>query len=254
MKSSSYKVLLPVACFLAISFNALGSNKISAIEIINNPRQSLKVKISSLSPTRIGFGGYSISEVIGDENKYKIIADSSGQNVFITPKAEAGTIIPLTIITSNNMVQDLLLEVMGDEPMPQSILITVPKKIEGEKEGEIVRDTRSKVDKAQSALMLKAMINDENRGGKYYVTATPRRLANTPLPSLKILQYKTYRFGDLTGASLLVTNSAKEMVYLTEEMISSLFKNVELVALNDGLLAKGADTKAFVVTKKGSLR
>jgi hypothetical protein len=234
---------------LATSSNALGSNKIFAIELTNNPKESLRVKISSLSPTRISFGGYSISEVVGDENKYKIIADGSGQNIFITPKAEAGTIIPVTIITSNNMVQDLLLEVMGDEPMPQSILITTPKKIEG----EVARDTRSKIDRAQSTLMLKAMINDENRDGKYYITAIPRRLANPPLPSLKILQYKTYRFGDLTGASLLVSNSGKDMVYLTEEMISSLFKKVELVTLNDGLLPKGSETKAFVVTRKGNL-
>jgi hypothetical protein len=249
MKSSFCNILLLLACFLAISSNALGSNKIFAIELTNNPKESLRVKISSLSPTRISFGGYSISEVVGDENKYKIIADGSGQNIFITPKTEAGVVIPVTIVTSNNMTQDLLLEVMGDEPMPQSILITVPKKVEG----EIVRDTRSKIDKDQSTLMLRAMINDENRGGKYYVTAMPRRLPNIGLPSLKILQYKTYRFGDLTGASLRITNSDKEMVYLTEEMIGSLFNNVELVTLKDGLLARGSETKAFVVTRKGNL-
>ncbi|MES2214833.1 MAG: type-F conjugative transfer system secretin TraK [Pseudomonadota bacterium] len=265
MKSSSYKIqyfvsvshlftaaLLLIVCLVATSGNSFAANKIAAIELTNNPKESLKVKISQLSPTRIGFGGYPIAEVIGDENKYKIISDSSGQNVFITPKAEVGTIIPVTIITSNNMAQDLLLEVMGDELMPQSILITIPKK----KQNDSPYGRNSsvyKASKAESALMLKAMINDENRGEKYYVTASARKLFSPSLPHLKILQYKTYRFGDLTGANLVITNNSKEVVYLTEEIISTLFRGVELVTLNDGLLSKGTSTKAFVITRRGSL-
>lgn len=243
-------MLLLSFCGVVIPSNSFASNMVAAIELENNPKESLKVKISSLSPTRIGFGGYSVSEVIGDENKYKIIADSSGQNVFITPKAEVGAIIPITIITSNNFVQDLLLEVMNGESMPKSILITVPKR----KLYHAEKYSNRVIDKAVAALMLRAMIDDSNRDGKYYVTTSTRKLQNPSLPSVKILQDKTYHFGDLTGASLVITNNGKKLISITEEMISQMFKNVSLATISDSFLSKGESAKAFVVTRKEALQ
>ena len=242
--------LLISFCVFALPNDSFASSLVHAIELANNPKESLKVKISSLSPTRIGFGGYSIAEVIGDEKKYKIIADSAGQNVFITPKAEVGTIIPITIITSNNFVQDLLLEVMSNEPMPQSILITIHSNMQDKK----AKLHNSTIDKEAASLMLKAMINDSNRDGKYYVTTSSRKLSSPSLASLKILQDKTYHFGDLIGVSLVITNKGKEPVHITEEMLSKMFKGTSLVTISDNFLSKGASTKAFVITKKGDLQ
>ncbi len=222
---------------------SLAANSMSAVELKHDPKSSIKVKISALAPTRITFGRYSIAEVIGDENKYKIIADSSGLNVFISPKSEVGTIIPVTIITSNNLVQDLILEVSGGKLLPHSILIN-PIKSSLKQDG---------ITKGDATAMLKAMMSEENKGGKYYVSTGERKLSIPSLPGLRIVQDKTYRYGDLTGVRLTLTNRKKDVVYLTEEMIGGIFKNLELVSVDEVVLTKNHSTKAFIITREEGL-
>lgn len=222
---------------------SLAANSTSAVELKHDPKASLKVTISSLAPTRIAFGRYSIAEVIGDENKYKIIADSAGLNVFISPKSEVGSIIPVTIITSNNLVQDLILEVSGGKLLTHSIMIN-PSKM------ELNLDSHTKAD---ATSMLKAMISEENKGGKYYISAGNRKLSIASLPGLRIVQDQTFRFGDLTGVRLVITNTKKDVVHLTEEMIGGIFKNIELVSVEKDVLTKNHSTKVFIITREEGL-
>ena len=225
---------------------------IPAMEFIRSPKLTIKAKIGRIAPTRISFGKYPIAEVIGDESKYKIIGDKGGFNIFITPNVPAGEIIPLHLITTNNQVQSLLLEVGASKTLPQSILITEPKSNTSNLSGaQNSRDSHA-TSSSDAALMLKAMMTGDNAHGKYYVTFLDKKISIPSLKKLSIVQDKTWRFKDLTGASLKVTNESKKQVILQEEDFSQIFKNTLLSGIESNLLPKNTATRAFIVTREAS--
>src|ERR1700677_619864 len=148
----------------------------AALEFTHSPRSAIRAKISETAPTRINFGGYQITEVIGDENKYKIITDSNGLNVFITPKVVGGSIIPMTLIAGSNKVQDLLLEVSNEEKLPRSVIIA----------SDSSKGGRNLPDESETELLLKAMLDDENPHDKYYITQPKQKYVLPHLPKLLI--------------------------------------------------------------------
>ena len=85
------------------------------------PHHRIKTHIGTKSQNRINFGNYGIREIIGDDNLYQLIHDSNGHNIFILPKAPAGAIIDITLVSNSNKIQDLSLEVMDD--FGQTIII-----------------------------------------------------------------------------------------------------------------------------------
>ena len=212
----------------------------SVLEFMHNSKSAIRAKISETAPTRINFGGYQITEVIGDENKYKIITDSNGLNVFITPKVASGSVIPITLIAGSNKVQDLLLEVSAQEQLPRSIVIASDSSHKGE----------NLSDKSEVELLLRAMLDCDHTQDKYYITTVKRKLTIPSLPKLSIVQDKTWRFKKLTGASLVITNKDKVTARLQGKHIKSLFEGAKLTVIENNLLVKGASTKAFIVTEE----
>lgn len=219
--------------------STIASGVSSVLEITHNPKTVIKTTISETAPTRINFGGYQITEVIGDENKYKIITDGNGLNVFITPKVASGSVIPMTLIAGSNKVQDLLLIVSEEEKLPRSLIIASCLSKRGE----------ASVGKSETELMLQAMIDDENPKDKYYATLLKRKLVLPSLPKLSIIQDKSWRFKGLTGASLIITNKGKVAANLQGKHISNLFKGTRLTVINNNLLGAGMSARAFVITE-----
>ncbi|MCZ6925117.1 MAG: hypothetical protein O7D30_07255 [Rickettsia endosymbiont of Ixodes persulcatus] len=60
---------------------------------------------------RIWFSGKHIIEVIGDSTKYKILQDTVGMNLFVTPIAAIGEDIEMTVIEAGGRTLDLSLRV-----------------------------------------------------------------------------------------------------------------------------------------------
>ena len=226
-------------CFISPASTAAG------LDFIHNPKASIRAKISETAPTRINFGGYQITEVIGDENKYKIITDSAGLNVFITPKVASGSIIPLTLIAGSGKIQDLLLEVSEEEKLPRSLIISDLRKINALSNCDSVTEPKD-----EAKQMLDAMIEDENPQDKYYVAQLKRKLTLPSLPMLFIIQDKSWRFKNLTGARLVITNKGKVAINLQEKHISSIFKGAKFVTIETKLLNEGASTKSWIVTEE----
>lgn len=209
----------------------------SVLEFTHNSKTAIRAKISETAPTRINFGGYQITEVIGDENKYKIITDGNGFNVFITPKIASGSVIPLTLIAASNKVQDLLLEVSDKEKLPRSLIITP----DASKKDKVLPQ------RSETELMLRAMLEDDNPNDKYYITSVKKKMILSSLPQLTVTRDKTWRFKNLTGVRLIITNLGRRATNLHIEHIAKLFKGTGLTVIDDNLLRKGASTKAFII-------
>ncbi len=88
-----------------------------------NPHHRIKSYIGIKSQNRINFGNYGIKEIIGDETLYQLIHDSSGNNIFIIPKAHIGEVIDITIVSNSHKVQDLSLQILDD--FGQTIVISL---------------------------------------------------------------------------------------------------------------------------------
>ncbi len=236
MKHILFKALVAsIAFFCAVTTFASGP-----LEFTHNSKTAIRAKISETAPTRINFGGYSITEVIGDENKYKIITDGNGFNVFITPKVVSGSIIPITLISGSNKVQDLLLEVSSKEKLPRPLIIAS------------CASTKDKLlpEKSETELMLKAILGDDNPNDKYYVISTKRKIVLPSSLKLTVTHDKTWRFKNLTGVRLTITNRGFATTKLRGRDIASLFKGTKLTVLDSNLLRQGDSTKAFIITEE----
>lgn len=186
----------------------------------------LKAKISGNSANRLQFGIMPIVQIVGDENKYKVVTDSRGTNIFIIAKVPNGEIIELSLINGAGLATDLELEVADIKG--QVIIINNSAVIRGDDQ-----------EQQEITAMLTSMINDCR--DKYYVTVIKRQVTKLENKGLKIEQDRIYRFGNLTGARLNVTNLAKRQ---SRELIAaefnSLFDGVVLTAMQQNtLLAKG---------------
>jgi len=93
---------------------------------------------------------------------------------------------------------------------------------------------------------MRAMI--EGVQGKYYVVEAERTLRKTKQQLLK--QIRWYRYGDLSGAVLLVKNLSSKPLILLESDFSNIFTNTIAINLGSSELATGASTKAFIITKE----
>ena len=67
---------------LMISMILTGSLALAAQDFEYIPGNKIKAQISTNNLNRIEFGKIGIAQIIGDESKYKIIADSKAQNIF----------------------------------------------------------------------------------------------------------------------------------------------------------------------------
>lgn len=241
-----------------------GSKALAAQDFEYIPGNKIRAVISSSNLNRIEFGKIGIAEIIGDESKYKIITDSKAQNIFLLPKIPANQTLELAVVNFSGNVADLLLSVTDVEGQvirismdsfykfyknsfnrPNSIsasnritanlLSNIHKNLSGLSALSIntiysgnsfysSNDPYSPIttDQQEIAKVMLSMIKDKE--GKYYVTRVKRKIDRLLSIGLTVEQDRIYRFGQLIGARLKVTNNKSDKtLYLKDSDFSGLF-------------------------------
>lgn len=199
------------------------------------PGIKLRAKISLDKANRIQFGSNPIFQIIGDDSRYNIITDESRINLFLTSKVGLGETIELSLINVKGEVADLVLQ---------------PVKIEG----QIINIDNNhyvvnKQEDKEIAQMLKNMIT--NNKSKYYIQEIKRFINKLTLKDLNIMQDRIYRYENLTGARLVVTNiNKKDKVKLLESEFSDLFEGSIATSLNKKMLLPKERAYVWLIAKE----
>lgn len=205
----------------------IGNKALAVQDFEYIPGNKIKATISNSNLNRIEFGKIGIAEVIGDETKYKIITDSKAQNIFLLPKIPAHQTLELAVVNFSGNVADLALKVADIEG--QVIRISMDRfyknssdSLSGNLSNNAPYSSITVLKEQEIAKMMRSMISDKE--DKYYVTRVKRKIDLLRSMGLIVEQDRIYRFGQLIGARLKVTNKkAGKAVYLKESDFSGLF-------------------------------
>jgi len=236
LKSSYFQIILALA-FSTTSF--------ANTEFRFTPRSKIEAQISSDELNRIEVTGGDIMEVIGDEGKYSLYWSSDWRNLFIKPKVPAGETFELSLIFFGGLAQDIRLT--AGDTTAKTIIIDKDNNYSQHIPHSYFHPTAKHKLQPEVTAMMRAMF--EGIKGKYYVTDTKRLLKYTA--SLQLTQIKAYRYKDLSGAVVIVTNISKSPVQLSEEDFRGLFKGTLAVNLKSLNIAPKQKTTLFIVTKGG---
>ena len=172
--------------------------------------EPLRIKISKSGLNRITNPPYRITQVTGDEGKFRLKYDEDGTNIYIIPLAGVGENIEISI--RNNVGSTLDLELLVSNIKGRSIII------DGKTDLNTDRGRKSDI-----ADMLRAM--KDNVSGKFYVRQGKRELDN--IGALKVTQSKTYKYKNLAGGIFEVTNPTKTPITLDVSILAKRFDNVK---------------------------
>lgn len=205
------------------------------IKYAANPDSKIHAPIGQNGINRISIFPFSITQVIGEENSYKLRNDTDGRNIYIIPLGRVGSKLELSLKTNSGFVQDLQLEVANISGINISIdACSLPSFIPDNEEVKAI---------------MQAMVL--NQQGKYYVRPGNRVVANNL--GLKIKQIQTYYFGPYIGAVLELCNSTRTTKRLHLNDISALYDNVHAISIenNEDIIKSQQRIKAFVVVQDG---
>jgi len=228
MQLRKSKHILLFVTFVLLSEMAMAAN------FKLNSQSRIKTQISKSGLNRITMLPHRIIQVTGDESKYKLKFDEDGSNIYIMPTGKIGETIELSIKSTTNLVQDMLLEVAGING--RSIYL---QQDNGTEESGKLINTEIKS-------MLRSMRSGEK--GKYYVQASNRAISNKL--GLDIRQVQTYRWGNMIGAVIEIKNKSIIPVKISEQDIATLYQKVRAVSI-DGIFSwiEGkSNIRAYVIT------
>lgn len=214
------------------------------------PGNKIKSKISASNVNRIEFGKIAIAQIIGDESKYKIIADDKAQNIFLLPKVLAPETFELALVNSSGNVADLILKVEDIEG--QIIKISMDNFYN--KSSNIFASSLNNKWLVQSqeqeiARMIRSMILDKE--DKYYVIRVKRKINRLQNIGLSIEQDRIYHFGKFIGARLNITNkNSKKLIHLKEAYFNNLFDFCLATTIERTILPPKAKGFVWIVTKE----
>lgn len=200
-----------------------------------NSEARIKTQISKSGLNRISMLPHRITQVTGDESKYKLKFDDDGSNIYIMPIGKVGETIELSIKSTTHLVQDMLLEVANIAGRSINL-----------QQGKDSKLPEKLID-AEIKQMLKAMMHQEK--GKYYVQAGGNRTIANKL-TLDIKQVQTYKWDNITGVVIDIKNQSKSPVNISEHDIATLYQQVKAVSI-DGIhssVAAKSKIKAYVIT------
>ena len=199
------KLLRLISCFLIICQVGIGKGDVyqySAGSII-------KGEISKTGLNRISNPPYKITQVTGDESKYRLKHDEDGLNIYIMPLCEVGKDIEISIRNNAGFVQDLLLRV--SDTKGRVIVI----------EGGRVNNPEQLRTSILSR-MLRAMKDDV--ADIFYVQSGLLQISDTG--GLKAKQIKTYQYKNLRGGIFELQNPTREIVNFSGKIFAQGFDKV----------------------------
>lgn len=246
--------LLALVPSIIFAQNRLPSNTDGAVvgDLKNAPKvehykydktKILEVSIGTKSQTRISFRPYTIKEVVGDSNKYKLISSNTGSYVFIAPKAKEGEKIDITIITSSGKAQDISLKIEGG--YGKSIIIL----------DEALHTKYQQGVLEEAKLMVKSMV--KGKKSKYDVTDFIAKsiLFKGQDPDIEINKTKLFRYDlyNLIGLVIDIKNIGKDKIECEDISLKSLFNNPLLISFSYPPNTELTQTKC-IIDKAGSQR
>ena len=173
------------------------------------PGQVIKATISKTGLNRLSNPPYKITQVTGDESKYRLKHDEDGLSIYIMPLGEVGEDIEISIRNNAGFVQDLLLRV--GKGKGQVIII------DG-KQAKIGEDLKMPI----VSQMFRAMKDDVP--DIFYVQSGLLQI--TDIGELKAKQIKTYQYKNLRGGVFELQNTTKKVVNFSGKIFARDFDKV----------------------------
>lgn len=170
----------------------------------------LQVKISRSGLNRISNPPYKITQVTGDDSKFRLKYDEDGSNVYLMPLVSVGERIEISIKNNAGITQDL--ELVVSNIKGKSIVI----------DGKINKKAE-KVERKDIAEMLRAM--KDNVKSKFYVRETKQELAGVGI--LRVEQRKIYKYKNLLGGVFEISNPTRDKITLDISIFAKGFDNVK---------------------------
>ena len=199
-----------------IYFLMVNGGYASEISPIIIEKQLIKIGKSGLN--RITMLPHHIIKILGDESKYKVKIDEKGSDIYIMPLCQIGEKIEISLKTSSNFSLDLeLLVVEGRGQtihLKRNLLIKSSKNISGIEE------------------ILKAMQLEQS--GKYYVSEVNHLISEKS--GMTIQQLKTYKYQNIIGRMLVISNRTTENILLPWQQFFDLFANVKAISIEGPLI------------------
>lgn len=172
--------------------------------------EPLQIKISKSGLNRISNPPYKITQVTGDDSKFRLKYDEDGTNIYFMPLSSVGENVEISIRNNAGITQDLELQVSNIKG--KSIIIDGKTNLKLER-----------IEKSDIAQMLRAM--KDNVQGKFYVQSTKQKLDNIGV--LKVGQSKIYKYKNLAGGVFEITNPTKSPITLDVSIFARSFDNVK---------------------------
>jgi len=201
-----------------------------AISLQNDQSKRLTVRISKSGLNRIANPPYQITQVTGDDTKFRLKYDEDGANIYLMPLVSVGDAIELSIKNNAGTVQDLELVVTNIKG--QVIII----------DGARTQDSR-KLQKQDVAEMMQAM--HEGSADKFYV-----QIVKTPhyqLGEIRIKQTSLYKWKNLAGGVYEISNETKMIQKFDFSAFVKQFANVRASFISKYTLSPRETARVFIV-------
>jgi hypothetical protein len=211
-------------------------------------REKIRIEISNREVNSLQFGNVPVVQIIGDENKFKIIPDNRARNIFLTSNVSEGEIFELKIINATGSVAHL--EVVARKQRGQIINILTKSQMKMQD-----KNNKSQEYESELGLMLSSMIRDRIHDDKYYTSIVRRKINKEAFRNrgLLVSQDRLWRFGDLIGARLAVKNLAKgEQIELRDEEFANLFDRQIATSIEKHWLDAKKTSFVWIISKERS--
>lgn len=194
-----------ISCFLIICQVGIGKGDVYQY----TAGSIIKGEISKTGLNRISNPPYKITQVTGDESKYRLKHDEDGLNIYIMPLCEVGKDIEISIRNNAGFVQDLLLRV--SDTKGKVIVIDGHSANNPEQLGNSILSR-----------MLRAMKDDV--ADIFYVQSGLLQISD--ITGLKVNQIKTYQYKNLRGGIFELRNPTREIVNFSGKIFARGFDKV----------------------------
>jgi len=174
------------------------------------PEAKLSLKISKSGLNRISNPPYKITQLTGDESKFRIKYDEDGSNIYFMPLVKVGDVIEVSIKNNVGHIQDLEFSVANIKG--KSIVIDGMANL-----------NIDKIQKSDVAQMLRAM--KDNVDSKFYVQTINQSLGS--IKNLQVKQTKIYRYKELAGGVFELKNNTKQEIVLNNREFAKRFDKVK---------------------------
>jgi len=229
MHKATHKILKLIIYYGLFFYGHIASGKTYQAQ----DNEPLQIKISKTGLNRISNPPYKITQVTGDDSKFRLKYDEDGTNIYFMPLSSVGENIEISIKNNAGITQDLELQV--SDIKGKSIII------EGKTSLNLER-----VQKSDVAGMLRAMKDNVER--KFYVQNTNRQKLSY-IGILKVEQSKIYKYKNLAGGVFEITNPTKNSITLDVSIFAKSFDNVKSFYPNLSIIEPKKTITVLVVQK-----